>query len=135
MDSRPQSLFRKLAGILGKERETVVADNFGLSAEDIDLLTEFSHDARSWELYLRLLDNAAILYGEALLSARDDVSLHEIRGTILGLRKAARIVDETLARAKQLKDANERERGNADAERLAKSATHYGTPGWGRNHG
>lgn len=126
-------LFRSLAGLLGRERDPIADPTLGMSQDDIDELTDFAADSRSWERYLRLLDNTCILYGEALLGTRDDASVHEIRGTILGLRKAARIVDETLQRAKQLKDADSRRRDNADAERRTESAVHFGSPTWQRN--
>ena len=49
-------------------------------------------DARGWDAYLKVLDNAAILHAEALIGASSDTNMHYYRGMVMGLREAGVII-------------------------------------------
>lgn len=87
-------------------------------------------DHPGWQAYLTTLDSTVNLYAESLLQTRDSAALHELRGMILGLRKAISLVDETAHRVTEL-DRLDAERAKLDAVNAERrTAGLYGSPAW-----
>lgn len=128
------ALFRTLAQQLGFARDRTTEPKLGLSPEQIAALRSL-RASDEWKAYTVILDTAITLYGEALLAARDDASLRELRGTILGLRKAVHIVDETIRQADELERSEQHKRSASDAARDGRLANLYGSPAFGRTVG
>lgn len=107
----------------------------GLTPEQARSLAAL-RDSPAWEHYLSTLDTVVNLYAEALLQTRDASALHETRGVILGLRKAASLVDETLHRADELTRQQHQSAQLADDQRQRRHLSLYGSPAWdgGANH-
>lgn len=123
-------LFRTLRQQLGFEKDPLQQQLFGLSNEEVAELRSL-RASEGWRVYAKLLDVSVSLYGEALLAARDDAGLREARGHILGLRKAAHLVDETLQHADELGRDTERKR-NEQRRNDANTHALWGSPGFGR---
>lgn len=123
--------FRPLAQLLGIERDRTKEPLFGLTPEQVGALRSWRASSE-FALYLALLDTTITLYAEALLGARDDAALHEYRGLILGLRKAASLVDETLRQEDELERARQHEQRTERDRAERRLAATYASPQWGR---
>jgi hypothetical protein len=124
-------LFRSLAQQLGFARDPANEELFGLAPEQIGALRTL-RASDGWKTYVELLDTAVTLYGEALLAARDDASMRESRGMILGLRKAAHIVDETLRHSEENDRAKQQREFATRSIDNARSAALWGSAAYGR---
>lgn len=102
---------------------------FGLTnAEWASLKALRSDDG--FDAWTKVLDGIAKLHGEAILAGSiSDSEMHFRRGLILGIRKAAILIDEL----KQSEDAflNERKR-REPRERAGRTAALYGSPAWSK---
>jgi hypothetical protein len=125
-------MFRSLAKYLGYERDEMRLPLYGLTEGQVARLGAWWGDDEGREVFLEALDVVAKLYGETLLSSRDDAAVHEARGFILGLRKAPALVDEILkanvrsADAERVRDAVSRDAADARVQST------YGSPAWKR---
>ena len=108
--------------------------NFGLKESDLSNLAGLTQSP-AWDSYVRALDTATMLVGEGILTADSAERLFELRGTVLGMRRAVSLPTEILRKAKELTETD---------ARIAKSRLHtddprtiatFGTPGWTRNGG
>lgn len=124
-------IFRSLASQLGFARDRAREPVFGLTKEQIASLHEL-RASDGWRTFAELLDISVSLYGEALLAARDDASMREARGMILGLRKAAHLVDETLRQAEESDRHSRIDRDREQRTRDASTVALWGSPAFGR---
>lgn len=127
------NLFVSLLDLLRvRGRVPVIAPeaNLGIDESDIQALRDLRGSA-GFESLLKLLDAHVKIYSEQLIApqSRDDATLHEIRGVLIGFRKAAFLVDETLHNADRLTQSRsssvESERALADARRAALVSTPF----------
>lgn len=109
-----------LLRINGRTPSIAPSANLGLDESDIAKLRSL-RASEGFASLLKLLDTTTHLYAEQLLApqSRDAATLHEFRGVLIGLRKAAYLVDETLQHADDL--ANSRRHALADERARADS--------------
>lgn len=102
---------------------------FGLTnAEWNDLKALRSDDG--FDAWSKVLDEIAKLHGEAILAGSiSDAEMHFRRGVVMGIRKAAILIDEL----KHSEDAflNERKRREPH-ERAGRTAALYGSAAWSK---
>ena len=101
----------------------------GLTREQIHLLGVLKN-TEEWGVYLEALARLVNIESEVLLSSQDAYHDTLRKGILLGLRRAASLVDEILTKAEQ----NEQQRNRAEqrreyADSIRKFAL-YGTPAW-----
>lgn len=117
---------------LGGEVPVIAPDaNFGITEEDIASLRTL-RESKGFESLVKLLDAQVKIYAEQLLSpsSRDAATLHELRGVLIGLRKAAFLVDETLAHANARVTPEQRAAAAEHARVSRERASTYATPAW-----
>lgn len=126
-----RSIFRKIALYFSPKEDAAVQPLHGLTDSDVKELARF-RSSEGFDVFTRLLDVHVNIIAEQLLSphSRDAATLHEIRGVILGLRKAASLVDETVHASVRLADAGRAEREFAAASADARAGALFGTPSW-----
>ena len=124
-------LFRKLSEIFGVERDRTREPLFGLTSDQISELRDW-RKSEAFAAYCALLDCTVTLYADGLLSSRDDATLHELRGMILGMRKSVSLVDEALRHADELDDAAKRKRESEQHADDPRVVALYGSPAYGR---
>lgn len=100
----------------------------GLSPRDLQALKDF-RDSEEFEVFLRALDEVVKFHAEALLGASTNESLHYHRGMVMGIRKAASLVDE-IRQTEEAFLADKRRRTKL-AEPRGRSSVFFGSPGWG----
>ena len=84
-------------------------------------------DARGWDAYLKVLDEAARLYCEALIGASSDTNLHYHRGMVMGLREAGVIIAKlTNSEAAHLDE----QRRKLPAARAGRTHATFGSAAW-----
>lgn len=125
-----KTIFLKIRQWLGLDPAPYSLPCLGLSESDVKELARFK-ESEGFDAFTRLLDVSVNIYAEQLIApqCRDAAALHEIRGVIIGLRKAASLVVETIQQHERNHDAD---RGERDARSVleSRSAVLYGTPGW-----
>jgi len=126
---RRPGLLQAMRQLLGLARTPLREPMLGLAPGEVSQIAELRHEPH-WQTYLDALDSAAILYGEAILQSRDAAVIHELRGTVIGLRKAATIVDEILHRRDELDRVNQSRDELAQRREGRRDAALYGTPAW-----
>ena len=102
---------------------------FGLTNAEWNDLKALRAD-RGFDAWLRALDGITKLHAEAMLSGTlSDAELHFRRGLVMGVRKAATLIDEL----KQSEDAflDEHKR-REPRERAGRTAALYGSPAWSK---
>ena len=127
------TIFRRLIDFIRPAQPITTIEGFdlpfGLDTREWEALKAW-REAPEWETWLKTIYCATKLHSEALLSASGDESLHFHRGFIVGLRKAAFLVDEaTQAEKIYLKDKETRERRT---ERPGRTSALYGSPAWSK---
>lgn len=126
------NIFRRIWTILHPKEDVLHKPLLGLTPNDLANLRDL-RNSDGFEVFTRALDASVNINAELLLNSRDSAVIHETRGFILGLRKAALLVDETIDASKRLadaeRDAGERARYAGDASAVSL----FGTPGWKRN--
>lgn len=125
------NIFRRLWILLHPKDDVLLKGVRAFSEPDIAELRDF-RNSDGFEVFTRALDIAVNIYAETLLSSRDAAALHEARGVILGLRKAALLVDETLQAHARLSDAERDSAGRDAAVADGRRASLFGTPSWHR---
>lgn len=81
-------IFRRIAEFLNPKQEPPL----GLSDAEVLMLKQLLA-TDEWPIYLKAVDRLCTLYGEQMLLQRDAAELHEARGFVLGLRRAATLIN------------------------------------------
>ncbi len=112
----------------GRSEQPAFKPLLGLTTQEVGLLKEF-RDHDGYEVYMKALDRVINIQAEVILSAREDAIVHESRGQVLGLRRAASLIDEILFQ----EDASRRQSERVEPERPdPRDTSLYGTSAWGR---
>ena len=130
------SIFRRLIDFVNPPKSIATVDGFeipfGLDTREWEALKAW-REAPEWETWLKMLDTAASLNAEALLSASGDESLHFHRGVIVGLRRAAFLVDE-LKQSEAIFLKDKETRASRHTERPGRTSALYGSPAWSKRN-
>lgn len=125
------SIFSAIGDLLRPSRPHATSEKFqlpyGLTNEEWVKLRSLTRDP-GWEVFLKSLDAITKLSGEQLLQSSKDEALHFLRGKIVGIRKAASLVDEISMMEKRF--VNERKEHESRNERERGRGVLYGSPGW-----
>lgn len=125
-------MFQKLKNLLRPRAEQRgFKPLLGLSSQEIGVLKEFRHHD-GYEIFLQALDVIVNLQGEVMLSTREDAIVHETRGHVLGLRRAATLIDEILIQEDADRTQRERRATNAEHAPDPRNLSFFGSPSWGR---
>lgn len=127
-----KKIFRDLLEILKPtpQVQTTPPENmFGLGDAEILSLAEL-RATEEWPIFLKVLDCQSTLYGEAMLASVSVEKMWEMRGYILGLRRAGILVDEILQKQKESKTEDERRRSQQFRANDHRATALYGTASW-----
>ena len=126
-------LFARLRDILSPPKPTQTEKGyqipFGFTPPEWEAFKALS-DRPEWPLFLRALDEVAILTGEQMLISASDASLHFHRGMVTGVRKAGTIIAEAVLNEAQWK--HEQSQRNRVTERSGRSLALFGSPAWSK---
>lgn len=126
------SLFTRLGDLLKPPQPYQTKEAFtlpyGLSNEDWSKLKVLTSED-GWEVFLHTLDALAKLDGERMLTTSDDKVLHFLRGHVVGLRKAATLIEEITHTEHRFVTEHRRAPEPRARVRDGRAAL-YGSPGW-----
>ena len=125
MRQKLTTMFLKLADML--ERKPHPFDQ--LTQVEIRQLKDL-RGTDEWEVFLKVLDIQSTMEGEGMLATMDATAMWLNKGRILGLRKAAFLIDEILLKETEKQKEDERRRFNTQPATDHVTTALYGTAAW-----